>query len=71
MDKQYYLLLDRGLVPIGDVTRRLLTGQGAQPVQAGTQDVAGARLDIHFEPEGYPDAVPAPFRPGSPWPRTP
>jgi ESX secretion system ATPase EccB len=67
VDAQYYVMLSlgtgTGLVPIGTVTRKLLTGKGAeQPITITAQDAAPVRLDAHYEPDGYPDAVPATYQ---------
>jgi len=68
VDNQYYVMISAGpdstgLVPIGDVTRRLLTGKGAeQPVVINGQDLAPVALGSHFEPDGYPETVPATYQ---------
>ncbi len=66
VDNQYYLMLAAGLVPIGEVTRRLLSGTGNQtPVAITGQDAAAARTDTRLEPPGYPGTIPVLYQPGS------
>lgn len=70
VDTQFYVMLnvgaDSGLVPIGEVTRDLLTGTGAQPpITIDSQQAAPVRLDVHYEPKGFPDQKPKTYQASS------
>lgn len=57
---QFFVLLDRGLVPIGAVMARLLLAKGGQPIdisasEAGRVQAAGG---ARFEPDGFPYTMP-------------
>jgi type VII secretion protein EccB len=63
VDTQFYVMLnagtDTGLVPIGDVTRRLLTGKGTdQAIVLDKLQAGDPVLNVKYEQDGYPDAVP-------------
>jgi type VII secretion protein EccB len=57
---QHYVLLDRGLVPIGAVMRELLLAPGAVVIPISA-DSANAALSANppFEPEDFPTTMPA------------
>jgi type VII secretion protein EccB len=71
---QFYVMLrvgpEPGLVPIGEVTRDLLTGTGTQPITIDSQQAAPYRLDVHYEPKGFPDTVPKTYQATSRAPAT-
>jgi type VII secretion protein EccB len=58
--QQFYVLVERGLAPISEVTARLLLTRVTQrPVEISAAEAAGADVDDAVEPAGFPGAVPA------------
>jgi type VII secretion protein EccB len=58
--QQFYVLLDRGLAPIGSVTARLLLARETRPpVGISAAEAANADVEDVVEPAGFPAAVPA------------
>lgn len=55
---QYYVLLDRGLVPIGEVMARLLLADGGQAIEISASAAGSVQAGAGFEPEGFPYALP-------------
>jgi type VII secretion protein EccB len=75
VDRQFYVMLntgtDTGLVPIGDVTRRLLTGKGTdQAIVLDKLQAGDPVLTVKYEQEGYPNAVPLVYQTTSRAPAT-
>lgn len=57
--KQHYLLLDRGLVTIGDtMARLLLSSREQQAIEISAQAAGTAQGIRRFEPDGFPDDIP-------------
>lgn len=56
---QHYLLLDRGLVTVGDTMARLLLSSRQQnAVEISAQAAGAVQGNPRFEPEGFPDDIP-------------
>jgi hypothetical protein len=55
---QFYVLLDRGLVPIGEVMARLLLAGGGEATEISASSAGVAQTNFRFEPEGFPYDMP-------------
>lgn len=56
---QHYLLLERGLVTIGDtMAQLLLRSQQQTPVEISAQAAGAVQGNPRFEPDGFPDDIP-------------
>ncbi|MEV4757062.1 type VII secretion protein EccB [Micromonospora sp. NPDC049559] len=56
--EQFYLLLDRGLVTIGETMARLLLAGGQQVVDISASAAGAVQGNPRFEPDGFPNEIP-------------
>jgi len=56
--RQFYLLHNEGLSPVGETMSRLLLAGGRPAVEISAQEAGAALAQTRIEPLGFPDAVP-------------
>lgn len=55
---QFFVLLDRGLVPIGEVMARLLLADGGEPTEISASAAGSLQAGGRFEADGFPYDMP-------------
>jgi type VII secretion protein EccB len=56
--RQFYLLHNDGLSPVGETMSRLLLAGGRPAIEISAQEAGAALSQVRIEPPGFPDAVP-------------
>src|SRR5690606_10714699 len=60
---QHYVMLEEGVVPVGELTAQLLLAEGHDVTDVSAVEIGRVLIDDSIEPPGLPEQVPSIFGP--------